>query len=192
MANSHRADGRMWVNPEHTENPPERAARATPETYQEKGVNFPYRGVETHGVPYTSTIPDELEGRQYSEEMPLPPHYMPEPKKPIPVPVRLVTDTSCERKMWDSDQYTVFGPDAQTGLMILGRSDDRSYVIIRNLATSGNVYIGATPNVTPQNGYPIPAGTDTPRIYTTEAIYCIGDTATQSQVGILWEYSVSV
>lgn len=187
MRNPHRAG--MYVNPEHTEDPPARSERAKPEIYAEEGVNFPYRGVEQHGVEYHSTIPDELEGAQYSEEMPLPPHYMPEPKKPTPVPVKIVSESSCERHPFMADQFLIDGSES---LMIVGRSDARDHVVIRNLSTSVTVYIGPSSNVKADTGYPIPPGTDTPRMHTTEAIYCIADPAGTAQIGVMWEYTVSV
>lgn len=190
MANSHRAG--MWVNPEHTENPPERAARATPETYQEKGVNFPYRGTETHGVPYESTIPDELEGRQFEEVAQLPPHYMPEPRKPIPVPVKIVDDSACERREWMADQFLITDGSNNAPLMVVGRHDNRHFVIIRNMDATNPVYIGPSSNVNSQNGFQIPANTTSTRFYTTEAIYAACATGQTVQISVMWEYTVSV
>lgn len=201
MSRSHRAGGPeynpntgMHVNIEHTETPLERTLRSTPVDEHPKGVNFPYRGQEQHGVPYDQTIPEELEGAPGSEdlEMVLPPHYAPRPHTPAPVPVRIVSEDVCERKMWLADQYTVHDSVASAPLMILGRQDNRQHFVIRNMDAANNVYIGPDPNVNIGSGFQIGPNSTTFRFETTEAVYAVTEAGKTAQVSIMWEYTVGV
>lgn len=201
MSRSHRAGGPeynphtgMRVNIEHTSNPLEESLRETPVDEHVEGVNFPYRGVELHGVPYTTEIPDELEGSPSKEDLSLelPPHYMPRPHKPTPVPVKIVTDKVSERRMWQADQFTIVDGNTSAPLMILGRQDNRHHFIIRNMDSANNVYIGNSSNVTPNTGFQIAPNTTMPKLETTEAIYAITESGKSAQISIMWEYSVGV
>lgn len=201
MARSHRAGGPeynpntgMRVNEEHTSNPPERSRRDTPIELHEEGVNFPYRGVEQHGVPYDHEIPEELEGSPSKEDLDLvlPPHYAPRPHRPQPVPVTVITAGVSERRLWQADQFGVTDGTANGPLMIVGRQDTRHYVTIRNMDATNPVYIGNSPSVTANTGYQIPAGGTTNRMYTTEAIYAVTGSGNVVQISVMWEYSVKV
>lgn len=201
MSRSHRAGGPeynphtgMRVNVEHTSNPLEESLRDKPVDERVSGVNFPYRGPEKHGVPYDETIPEELEGSPSKEDLTLvlPPHYVPRPHKPEPVPVKVVTDGLSERRMWQADQFSVTDGTTSAPLMIVGRQDTRHFVVVRNMDSTNAVYIGDSPNVTANTGFQIAAGTTTTRMYTTEAIYAVASSGNTVQVSVMWEYSVKV
>lgn len=185
MGASHRAgSGPMWVNQEHTDKPLERTLRAEPQEYAEEGVNFPYRGVEEHGVPFKGTIPDELEGStDKNPDLVLPPHLAePEPETEA-VPVRVVSDKRVCRIPWMADQFNV-DPGAKP-IMIVGRQDNREYVVVSNIDT-GDLYIGPDPNVKTGTGFAVPANTSSHRIKTTEAIYAVSSAGTVCSV--MWEF----
>ena len=198
---SHRAGGPeynphtgMRVNVEHTDNPPERSERDTPRDEHAEGINFPYRGSEQHGVAYNQEIPEELEGSPSHEDLSLvlPPHYAPRAHRPKPVPVEIITAGTCERRMWQADQFLVNDGSVNAPLMIVGRQDNREYVTIRNMDPTNAIYIGPTPNVNQNTGFQIAAGTSTNRLYTTEAIYAVAATGDTVQVSVMWEYAVKV
>lgn len=193
MRHSHRAgnltpSNGMYVNPEHTDNPPERSERMTPEEYTEHGVNFPYRGTETHGVAYPDPIPDELEGSPDKYDLTLPPHLAEKPEREKAIPVTVVNNHEVCRIPWMADQFNL---DANApGLMVVGRQDNREYVVIRNHDAANNLYIGPNPNVNPSTGFLIPPNSASHRIKTTEALYACSDHAIQCSV--MWEFRQEV
>lgn len=202
MTRSHRAGGPeynpntgMRVNPEHTSNPAARSQRANPKyTEHPEGVNFPYRGIEQHGVEFHESIPEELEGAPSSKELEFiePPHYAGRPHTPPPVPVRIVTEHAREMCMFQADQFTVNDGSNNSPLMILGRQENRHHFIIRNMDATNNVYIGDSPNVTANTGFQIPANSTTPRFATTQAVYAVTESGKTAQISIIWEYLAGV
>lgn len=186
MGASHRAgSGPMWVNQEHTDKPLERTLRAEPQEYAEEGVNFPYRGVEEHGVPFKGTIPDELEGSpDKNPDLVLPPHLAEPMPEPEAVPVRVVNDYRVCRLPWMADQFNLTANEKP--LMIVGRQDNREYVVVRNHDATNPIFIGPDPNVKTTTGFIVPAGSATHRIKTTEALYAVS--GFDVTISAVWEF----
>lgn len=192
MARAHRAshDG-MWVNPEHTDHPAARTERVKPEEFPEKGVNFPYRGTELHGVSYPYAIPDEYEGSpDKTGELVMPPHYAPHPERIEAVPVRVVQEER-RRLAWMADKFYIGSTEPAS--QIVGRNDQRKKVRISVEQTSGTYPFGAvihlspSPEVNRNAGYRLVGGADV-WFETTEPIYAIASAGNEGYVDVLWEY----
>lgn len=190
MGASHRAgSGPMWVNQEHTDKPLERTLRAEPQEYAEEGVNFPYRGVEEHGVPFKGTIPDELEGStDKSPDLVLPPHLAEPMPESEAVPVRVVADKRVCRIAWEQDSFVL---DTNV-VQVVGRNDTRKRIRVSCRKTSatfpygGTLYVGPVNSVNPDMGFALNGGDDI-WFETTEAIYAVSD-SNGATIDLLWEY----
>ncbi|HEY1213265.1 MAG TPA: hypothetical protein VGE93_06500 [Bryobacteraceae bacterium] len=201
MTRSHRAGGPeynpntgMRVNQEHTSHPLERVLRDTPRDEHVEGVNFPYRGLEQHGVEYAEEIPEELEGTPSKKDLDLvlPPHYAPRPHHPEPVPVKIVTGADSELRMFQTDQFTINDGTVNGPLMIMGRQLNRHHFVIRNMDAANNVYIGNSASVTPNTGFQIAPNTTFVKMETTQAVYAVTESTKTAQISIMWEYSVGI
>lgn len=116
-----------------------------PEHYA--GLNFPYRGTETHGVPPTvepRPVPSHAEVVETEFNPPLP--------EPEPIPVRVVTTGGRELR-----RSRIFQGKANAGRcnQIVGRDDLRYKVKLKNLGTS-NVFVGNKDSTANANeGWPL-------------------------------------
>lgn len=106
-----------------------------PEEYV--GDNNPYRGIESHGVART-VEPTPIEG--YGATQPGITYVKPE-KDEDPVPVRIVQAHGREIRDWRPHTGSV----GSQGLMILGRNEARSSVLVQNQDAANSIYISATP-----------------------------------------------
>lgn len=77
-------------------------------------------------------------------------------------------------------------------MQILGRQDNRHHLIITNMDSANNVYIGNSSNVTTNTGFQIGPNTTPPKLETSEAIYAVTDAGKTARISIVWEYSVGV
>jgi hypothetical protein len=116
------------------------------------GVNFPYRGQQTHGVEPTETAPgspENFEGGTIEVAYPA----APEDVIP-PVPVRIVeTDTGHEFTQWRTTQAFA-NPNP---VRILSRKEGRERVTVKNIS-NGDVWVGPDSNVSPMSGFLLEGG----------------------------------
>lgn len=160
------------------------AVPPVPEHYS--GVNFPYRGVQTHGVEPPKDAHYDTREFQYPEESPdVPEPAMPEPD---PVLVRVVNQHARERRMW----RTVRAQAVQYAKQAIGRNDARTNMRLRNLDAANAIYIGSDMQVSPATGYKVSAGAEIYPFTTTEEVWiCTGDTSVV-EVAIMYEYGVEL
>jgi hypothetical protein len=111
------------------------------------GVNFPYRGQQTHGVEPTDTAvgsPDDWEGGRVEIA-----HEAPE-NEVVPVPVRIVAASAREYRGFQTWQMSV----TDQPRMVVGQQMSRSTAAISILG-GAIVYLGPSSSVRPDNGFPI-------------------------------------
>jgi hypothetical protein len=165
---------------------PERV-QPVPEQYE--GVNFPYRGIETHGVPVPENVKYDTREFAYPEEEPeTPESALPEPD---PVLVRVVDRSARERYVWRCSQFTV----TEQAQQILGRHDKRRNVRIRNQGGAdggASVYIGYDDMVKTYTGYLIPTFTEIFPVTSTEEIWAVCAPGTDSTIYIMYEVAVEL
>lgn len=148
------------------------------------GENFPYRGIETHGVKPTAdptNMPDWRSDGRLVPVLTVPPNVEIEP-----VPVRIVNEGSREIKRWRNSTYLV--PD--TAVQIVGRDRTRTRVLIRNVSTADPIFIGTDSSLTPTFGYVLDFGA-TLELFSTEEIWAIANPTDSVSLNILVEYSVT-
>lgn len=167
--------------------PPDRPDRVEPVEEHVKGVVFPYRGMEQHGVPQSASVNPE---DYYDEEMveDRPDEYLPEQEEEVPVPVRIVQATSRERLEWRVSRFLV----SENCQEILGRHEKRRHARIRVHGSSDPIYISPDNGVKPLTGYLIPAGTEFGPISSTENIYACADPTKTVEISIFYEFGVEL
>jgi hypothetical protein len=156
------------------------------------GVNFPYRGQQTHGVEPTDTAagsPENYEGGTVEVA------YPPAPGDIIPpVPVRIVeTDTEHEYTQWRTVQ--AFASGAPT--MVLSRKEGRERVTVKNISITGtdtHVWIGPDSNVSKMSGFRVESDGGSVTLERCEAeIWAVSDDPTKTlPLCILFEFSTAV
>lgn len=152
---------------------PERPQAIPPVPEEYEGTNYPYRGIESHGVAETPGVdPEEYYEHDKWDAGPAHPASLEAEKEPDPVKVKVVNETARERFAFRAFQFPANGLTAQ---QFLGRNDKRSVVKIK-LVTGGstNVIVGHDNGVKPTTGYIIQPGQET-SIRTTEELFCIAD-----------------
>lgn len=159
------------------------AVPPVPEHYA--GVNFPYRGVETHGVEPPKGAHYDTREFQLPEEQP--DHAEDALPEPDPVLVRVVNQHARERRMW----RTVRHQATQYASRAVGRNDARTRMRLRNLDTVNSVYIGADMQTSAATGYKVSAGAEIPFESTEDVWVCTGDTSIV-EIAIMYEYGVEL
>jgi hypothetical protein len=155
-----------------------------PEHYE--GVNFPYRGTETHGVKPPDGAKYDTREFQYPEE---PPEHYAEPEpEPNPVLVRVVQDHAREILDW----RTVRVPVSQNPVLLVGRNLARRKLRIRNLDGANAIYIGPDPNVSTVSGYKISAGQEMNELVTTEPVYATTGDSSVVETAVMFEFAVEL
>jgi hypothetical protein len=112
------------------------------------GVNFPYRGQQTHGVEPTDTAvgsPDDYEGGSVEVAYEAPEDDVP------PVPVRIVETAAHEYTQFRAIQ--AFANPAPT--LVLSRKEGRERVTVKNIdsSTGTHVWVGPDSNVSKMSGF---------------------------------------
>lgn len=149
------------------------------------GENFPYRGIETHGVKPTADPTNMPDWREDGRLVPV--AYVPEGVEIAPIPVRIVTSGQKEVKKFRVNKYVV--PD--TPVQMLPRDATRTRIRIRNRSTSLNIFIGSDSSVTEDFGY-IVGTSATLELVTTEEVWAIAGAGNTVSIDLLTEYVVVV
>lgn len=160
--------------------------RVQPEPEHYAGVNFPYRGTETHGVEPPHGAEYDTREFQYPEEHPI--KYLPEEEEKPPIDVRVVNSSARERLDWRAVRVSV----DDTGQQILGRHDKRSAVRIRNHDATNPVYIGRSNGVQSYTGFMIPANSELYPFRSTEEIWGITDSGNVVEVSVMYDFAVEL
>jgi hypothetical protein len=130
------------------------------------GDNHPYRGTENHGVADTAKPHDpDVYGLNDDEPDGIPVSVLVhEEKTPDPVPVRIVTEYKKEIHRFGTDRvvldFTTANNAANRPVEIVGRSENRTSIKLRNMDPTNWVYIGGTREEVAMRGYPITPGSD--------------------------------
>lgn len=168
------------------DSPSERPHALPPVPEHYDGVNFPYRGTETHGVEPTKGAKYDTREFQYPEEKE--DHPEPPLSEPDPVLVRVVNQHARERRMW----RPVRSQATQYATRIVGRNDARTNMRLRNLDAANAVYIGSDSTVSAYTGYKVSAGAEIYPFNTTEEVWvCTGDTSIV-EIAVMYEYGVEL
>lgn len=153
-----------------------------PERYG--GVNFPYRGQQTHGVEPTDTAvgsPDDYEGGSIEVAYQAPEDDIP------PVPVRIVDTAAHEYTQWRATQ--AFANPSPT--LVVSRKEGRERVTLKNIGTV-NVWIGPDSNVSKMSGFRVEANGGSVTFERCEAeIWAVSDDATVVPLCAVFEFSTA-
>lgn len=149
-----------------------------PEPEHYAGENFPYRGIEYHGVeptaePRETPGYDATVGAEFKE--------VKEPE--TPVPVKIVTEGLKEINDWQVRREYVSG----ASYCIAGRNNNRTRLTIRN-AGAVNVWVGSNGSVTSFMGYPIVPNAELTLNKAVTPVYAVSDDGTQQPVIIVEEF----
>jgi hypothetical protein len=144
-----------WHKPmSQSQKPPD---RMQPVPEQVAGTNFPYRGMETHGVdPGDVQITVDPEEADYGTTVAIP--LEPEESEPDPVPVRIVSEGGNELKEFRVIREYCRG--GESSRRIIGQDEDRSKVRIKNLHASDSLYVSDIAFNDIGMGYPIASGSE--------------------------------
>ena len=155
-----------------------------PESYA--GHNFPYRGIETHGVEPTE---QPLEPADWEPGRPV--HYeQPEPE-PQPVPVRIVSEAGREIRRFRTFGM-VTGVQGGEPRAIVGRDEERSSVTVKHVATDVVVWVSHAPETANDiEGFPLTTG-DTFVTQSHMPIFAWADETDPTSVYVSVEYATGV
>ncbi len=87
--------------------------------------NNPYRGTEQHGVAFDA--PAEYNMPDYDDDLPV--KYLEDNSDIVPIPVRIVGDTTDEVEQWDGTTFTLNRVDA---VLLASRVKNRTSLNITN------------------------------------------------------------
>lgn len=172
--------------PGQADSPRERPEAVQPVEEHYAGVNFPYRGTETHGVAVPEGSEYNTREFQYKEEDPE--QYEPPLPEPDPILVRVVQEHARELREF----RTVRIPVSQQPQQLVGKNLSRRSTRIRNLDAANAIYIGPDPNVSAITGFKISAGQEPNPFITTEPIYATTGDSSIVEVAVLFEYAVEL
>ncbi len=121
------------------------------------GTNFPYRGMNDHGVPVEHVDPVSFAGYEDTQAG----VYEPAEEIPDPIPVRVVREFTRELRRSRTAQFVVDGTGTSSALvqMIAGRNPARTSISVKNFGAQ-TVWIGESESVATFTGYPIAAGVE--------------------------------
>lgn len=167
--------------------PAEQPDRVKPVPEHYKGVNFPYRGTEKHGVE----VPEDAryDSREFEADFPDEDvDYLPPEDEPEPVPVRVVQGSARERLDWRAVRFHVTTRPQQ----VVGRHDKRRSLRIKVHSGVSAIYIGPDSGVTDYVGFKIDQNEHID-IRSTEEIWAVcGGTTDTSEISIMYEYGVEL
>lgn len=172
--------------------PPDRPQAIAPVPENYVGVNFPYRGIGTHGVVPTQDVdPEEYYDHTSYDMNPDNFKTLPPEKEPEPVPVKIVNDSARERYMFRTQTLVI--PVGSDVVQLVGRNDRRNMVRLRIPGSSaGSIIFGGDRNLSVGFGYTMATGTEL-EFRTTEPVYVVAaNTAQAPTVMVLETYSVQL
>ncbi len=146
---------------------------------------FPYRGIETHGVPSPDpTVTEDAEGYGKGTVDVV---YDETPKGGAVIDVRVISDSAEQLKAWRVNQLTV-PPAGNPPAMIASRQRERTKLEIKNMSTTDGMWISPESNVSAFNGYFLAAGASQ-TLSSTEAVYALSNSAALVPVCMLTEFT---
>lgn len=145
-------------------------------------INFPYRGIQTHGVdPTVVPVPadEDIAGGKVVS------NYNAEPEIAVtPVPVRIVDTAAAEFQRWRAYQaFATVNPR-----LIVNRQENRKKTTIKNLHTADPVWLGPDVSVSSLNGFRLDFG----QTFTLDGeaeVYAIRGGANDVALSVAVEYS---
>src|SRR3954467_15050155 len=148
----------MAMSPWHrqmttSQKPPD---RITPLVEQMEGVNFPYRGGETHGVD--PTVPSHIDPEEADYGTTVAVALEPKEDEPEPVPVRIVSEGVGELPTFRVVREYCRGNEPSR--RIIGQDEARTTVRIKNLHPSDLRYVSDIPFNDVGMAYPIAGGAE--------------------------------
>ncbi len=149
------------------------------------GENFPYRGIETHGVKPTVDPTDVPEWLTEGRVVPI--AYVPANVEIDPVPVHIVNLGSDEERKW----RTAVSYAGTVPSQVIGRNTARTSLKIQNLSTNpGTIYVSPDSSVSAFTGYPLVPGAYI-ELKSHEEVWAVS-TVDNTILSVLWEYTVEV
>jgi hypothetical protein len=162
-------------------NPPD---RVRPVMDRVAGVNFPYRGSETHGVDPTDSVDIDPEEADYGTTVAVP--LEPETEDIEPVPVRIVSASSKELRTFRVIREYCRGNEPAR--RIIGQDENRTTVRIKNLHASDLLYISDMGFNDVGMGYPIAGGQEL-EVSAETAIYAKASAANDISIAMFVEWT---
>lgn len=169
--------------------PPEsEPERVTPVPEHYKGVNFPYRGTNKHGVE----VPEgaEYDTREFQYEMPDPDEitdeYMEPDDEPEPIPVRLVQESAREVLKLRTVRRNVTDQRSQ----IVNRMDSRRNLVIKVDGGVSAIYVGDA-DVTTYTGFKLDQGEQI-TFRSTDDVWAVCADGDDSEISIMYEFAVEL
>jgi hypothetical protein len=149
------------------------------------GVNFPYRGQQTHGVEPTDTAvgsPDDWEGGAVEIAYETPENEV------VPVPVRIVSGAATEYRHFQTYQATV----TDQPLMVVGQKLGRTTATV-TVVGGAIVYLGPSSSVRDNNGFPIGLANLDPKFVTLgEApVWAVCGSGLSATIAVHTEYATT-
>jgi hypothetical protein len=166
--------------------PPASLDENAPVMEEYEGENFPYRGIETHGVMPTVDPTDVPEWRNEGRAVPV--LYVPEGVDIDPVPVRIVNTSRGEVDKWRvTTAYAGVSP-----VQLVNRLASRTFLKIKNLeeVAGDTVYVSPDSSVSTFSGYPIAPG-EVLELHSTDEVWAVAG-ADETKLSVLWEFTVEV
>jgi hypothetical protein len=164
--------------------PPESLDANAPVLEEYAGENFPYRGIETHGVKPTVDPTNMPDWREDGRVVPV--AYVPVGVDIEPVPVRIVNTSRGEVDKWRvATAYAGVSP-----AQLVNRNATRTLLKIKNLDDTDTVYVSPDSTVSTFSGFPLAPG-ETLELHSTDEVWAVAD-ADETRLSVIWEFTVEV
>lgn len=144
---------------------------------------FPYRGVETHGVPSPAPYVPDAEG--YTDGLTEVRWDEDEPGGTV-LDVRVISDAAEQIRAFRTLQYPLPANTAAP-LQIVSRNRARTKITFQNMSAVDGCLIGG-PSVSATTGYYLAPGANK-ELSTTEEVWGISNTANSPIVSVIMEYT---
>jgi hypothetical protein len=149
------------------------------------GQNFPYRGVESHGVQPTVDPAEYADA--WDEGTKVVAVSADDGEPPEPVRVIVVNKAAREIKDWRPIRVSV-GPN---GGNVLSRNDQRTSARIQNISTDKTCYLSNDSGVSTYTGHPLGPG-QVLDLQTTQDVFAISGTQDQVELSIVVQHTITV
>jgi hypothetical protein len=150
-------------------------------------MNFPYRGIETHGV-HPNTTPDvDPEEADYGATRGV--AYEAPEKEPDPIPVRVVPQGGGEFRTWYViREYVRTGTQSR---MIVPRDLSRTSITIKNLHATDNLVLNSQSFADVNAGFPLAAGASQ-AMDTNAEVWALSATSNDIPIAVMVQTSVDL